>query len=195
MCPGGVVVASSSEPNTIVTNGMSYYKRDLTNANSALLVNVLPTDFESSNPLSGLDFQEKYEKLAYSLTNSYKAPCSLLSNFLNDTVTEKFGKVKPTYAPGVEFSLIKNCLPTFVTETLKLGIKEFAKKIHGFDDGDSILTAIESRSSSPVRLIRNDNFETNIKNIYPIGEGSGYSSGITTSAIDGIKCAEKIIEQ
>lgn len=195
MCPGGVVVASSSEPNTIVTNGMSYYKRDLTNANSALLVNVLPTDFESSNPLSGLDFQEKYEKLAYSLTNSYKAPCSLLSNFLNDTVTEKFGKVKPTYAPGVEFSLIKNCLPAFVTETLKLGIKEFAKKIHGFDDGDSILTAIESRSSSPVRLIRNDNFETNIKNIYPIGEGSGYSSGITTSAIDGIKCAEKIIEQ
>ena len=195
MCPGGIVVASSSDPNTIVTNGMSYYKRDLTNANSALLVNVLPTDFESSNPLSGLDFQEKYEKLAYSLTNSYRAPCSLLNNFLNDTVSKEFGKVKPTYAPGVEFSLIKECLPPFITETIKLGIKEFAKKIYGFDDGDSILTAIESRSSSPVRLVRNDNFETNIKNIYPIGEGSGYSSGITTSALDGIKCAEKIIEQ
>ena len=195
MCPGGLVVASSSEPNTIVTNGMSYYKRDLTNANSALLVNVLPTDYESSSPLAGIDFQEKYEKLAYSLTNSYKAPCSLLGNFLKDTLSENYGKVKPTYTPGVEFALIKDCLPPFITETIKLGIKEFAKKIKCFDDEDSILTAIESRSSSPVRIVRNNNFETNIENIYPIGEGSGYSSGITTSALDGIKCAEKLIEQ
>lgn len=193
MCPGGMVVASQSEQNTIVTNGMSYYKRDMTNANSALLVNVLTSDYESSHPLEGLYFQEKYEKLAFSLTRSNKAPCSLLKNFMNDTQSTNFGKVKPSYLPGVEFKLIKDCLPNFVTETLKLGIKELGKKLKGFDNEDSLLTAIESRSSSPVRIVRNDNFETNIKDLFPIGEGSGYSSGITTSALDGIKCAEKII--
>lgn len=194
MCPGGVVVASSSEHGTIVTNGMSNYKRDLKNANSALLVNVLPSDYETTNPLSGLYFQEKYEKLAYTLTNSYRAPCSLLGDFLTDTKSSEFKKIKPSYKPGVKFALIKDCLPDFVTETIKLGIEEFAKKIKCFNDRDSILTAIESRSSSPVRIVRNNSFECNIKNIYPIGEGSGYSSGITTSALDGIKCAENIIK-
>ncbi len=193
MCPGGMVVASSSDPYTIVTNGMSYYKRNLINANSALLVNVLPSDYPTSHPLSGLDFQEKYEKLAYSLTNSYRAPCSLYKNFIEGTLSTKLGKVKPSYKPGVIFAKIENCLPSFVTETLKLGIKELDKKLKGFANDDSILTAIESRSSSPVRILRNDNFQTNIPNIYPIGEGSGYSSGITTSAIDGLKCAEVII--
>ena len=194
MCPGGMVVASSSEPETIVTNGMSNYKRDETNANSALLVNVLTSDYETDHPLAGLYFQEKYEKLAYSLTNSYKAPCSLLKEFLEDKVSTKFGKVKPSYSPGVEFALIKNCLPDFVSNTIKLGIKEMGKKIRGFDNGDSILTAIESRSSSPVRIVRNDNFQSNILNLYPIGEGSGYSSGITTSALDGVKCAEVLLK-
>jgi len=193
MCPGGMVVASQSEPETIVTNGMSYYKRDMINANSALLVNVLTSDYESNHPLAGLYFQEKYEKLAYTLTNTYKAPCSLLKDFLNDTISTNFGKVKPSYMPGVKFAKIKDCLPSFVTETLKTGIKELGKKLNGFDDNESLLTAIESRSSSPVRIIRNDNFQTNIENIFPIGEGSGYSSGITTSAIDGIKCAEILI--
>lgn len=193
MCPGGMVVASSSEPETIVTNGMSNYKRDEKNANSALLVNVLTNDYENSHPLAGLYFQEKYEKLAYSLTNSYKAPCTLLKDFLNDSVSNKFGKVQPSYSPGVQFALIKNCLPDFVSETIKLGIVEMGKKIKGFDDEDSILTAIESRSSSPVRIVRNDKYQTNIVNLYPIGEGSGYSSGITTSALDGIKCAESLL--
>lgn len=193
MCPGGMVVASSSEPYTIVTNGMSYYKRDLVNANSAILVNVLPSDYPTSNPLSGLEFQEKYEKLAYSLTNCYKAPCTLYKNFIEGTIPTKFGKVKPSYKPGVTFAKIENCLPSFVAETIKIGIKELDKKLKGFADDDSILTAIESRSSSPVRILRNDDFQTNIEGIYPIGEGSGYSSGITTSAIDGLKCAEIII--
>jgi len=195
MCPGGMVVASQSEPNTIVTNGMSYYKRDMENANSALLVNVLTSDYESNHPLAGLYFQEKYEKLAYSLTNSFKAPCSLLKDFINDDTSSNFGKVKPSYLPTVKFSKIKDCLPEFVTETLKIGIKELGKKLKGFDDPDSVLTAIESRSSSPVRIVRNDNFQTNIENIFPIGEGSGYSSGITTSAIDGMKCAEILISK
>ena len=195
MCPGGMVVASSSESNTIVTNGMSYYKRDKINANSALLVNVLPSDFESNHPLAGLEYQTKYEKLAYSLTNSYKAPCSLLKDFINDKVSTEFGKVKPSYLPGITFAKIKDCLPPFVSETIKTGIRELGKKIKGFDDGDSLLTAIESRSSSPVRIVRNENFQTNISNLYPIGEGSGYSSGITTSALDGIKCAETIINE
>lgn len=193
MCPGGMVVASSSDSETIVTNGMSYYKRDMINANSALLVNVLPSDFDNDHPLSGLEFQEKYEKLAYKLTNSYKAPCSLLKDFVNEKVSTCFGKVTPSYLPGVAFAKIKDCLPNFVNETIKIGIKELGKKLKNFDDEDSILTAIESRSSSPVRIIRDDNFKTNIDNIYPIGEGSGYSSGITTSAIDGIKCAETLI--
>lgn len=193
MCPGGMVVASSSDPYTIVTNGMSYYKRNLVNANSALLVNVLPSDYPTPHPLSGMDFQEKYEKLAYSLTNCYKAPCTLYKNFIEGTLPTKYGKVKPSYKPGVTFAKIENCLPDFVVETLKLGIKELDKKLKGFADNDSILTAIESRSSSPVRILRNDDFQTNITGIYPIGEGSGYSSGITTSAIDGLKCAEVII--
>ena len=194
MCPGGMVVASSSEPETIVTNGMSNYKRDEINANSALLVNVLTSDYETNHPLAGLYFQEKYEKLAYSLTNSYKAPCSLLKDFLEDNVSTNFGKIKPSYSPGVEFALIKKCLPDFVSDTIKLGIKEMGKKIKGFDSNDSILTAIESRSSSPVRIVRNDKFQTNILNLYPIGEGRGYSSGITTSALDGVKCAEILLE-
>lgn len=195
MCPGGMVVATSSEPNTIVTNGMSYYKRDKTNANSALLVNVLPSDYESSHPLAGLEYQEKYEKLAYSLTNSYRAPCSLLKDFLNDKISINFGKIKPSYLPGVTFAKIKDCLPHFVSETIKIGIKELGKKINGFDNEDSLLTAIESRSSSPVRIVRNENFQANALNLYPIGEGSGYASGITTSALDGIKCAEKLINE
>jgi len=195
MCPGGMVVASSSEKETIVTNGMSNYKRDEKNANSALLVNVLTSDYESSHPLAGLLFQEKYEKLAYKLTNSYKAPCTLLKNFYDNTISTEFQKVSPSYKPGVQFAKIEDCLPTFVSETLKKGIKEMGKKIKGFDDGDSILTAIESRSSSPVRITRNETYQSSIENLYPIGEGSGYSSGITTSALDGIKCAEIIINE
>ena len=194
MCPGGMVVASNSEPETIVTNGMSYYKRDMINANSALLVNVIPSDYNSDNPLAGLEFQEKYEKLAYKLTNCYKAPCSLLEDFMKDNVSTNFKKVMPSYLPGVHFSKIKECLPDFVSETLKLGIKELGKKLKGFDDNESILTAIESRSSSPVRIVRDEFLQSNILNLYPIGEGSGYSSGITTSAIDGLKCAEVLIK-
>lgn len=193
MCPGGMVVASSSEPHTIVTNGMSYYKRDMENANSALLVNVLTSDYESNHPLAGLDFQEKYEKLAYSLTSNYKAPCSLYKDFTKGLVSDKFGKVKPSYMPGVTFAKIENCLPSFITETLKLGIKKLDKKLKGFACEDAILTAIESRSSSPVRIKRDNEYKSNIINLYPIGEGSGYSSGITTSAIDGLKCSEIII--
>ncbi len=195
MCPGGMVVASSSEPKTIVTNGMSNYARNEINANSALLVNVLPSDYKNSHPLAGIDFQEKYEKLAYNLTNSYKAPCSLLKDFLKGTISTEFKSVKASYLPGVEFADIEKCLPEFVSKTLKLGIKEIGKKIKGFDDEDSVLTAIESRSSSPVRLVRDNNLEANIKNIFPIGEGSGYSSGITTSALDGLKCSEVLIKE
>ena len=194
MCPGGIVVASSSEEKTIVTNGMSNYKRNEVNANSALLVNVLTSDYESSHPLAGLYFQEKYEKQAYNLTKSYKAPCTLLKDFTSGKLSESFGKVKPSYRPGVKFAKIENCLPPFSVETLKSGIKEMGKIIKGFDDEESILTAIESRSSSPIRIKRNNNYQSNILNLYPIGEGSGYSSGITTSALDGIKCAEQIIK-
>jgi uncharacterized FAD-dependent dehydrogenase len=193
-CPGGVVVASSSDKNTIVTNGMSYEARDGVNANSALLVNVRVEDFYLNSPLDGLYFQEKIEKACYELTNSYKAPCNLVKEFLADEVANSFRSIKPTYPNKTVFASFKGILPDFIIDGLKGGIIEIDKKIKGFLDPDAILTIVESRSSSPVRIIR-ENFESNIKGVYPIGEGAGYAGGITSSALDGIKCALHIIAQ
>lgn len=194
MCPGGYVVASSSSKNTIVTNGMSYEARDGVNANSALLVNVRVEDFYLNGPLDGLYFQEKIEKACYDLTNSYKAPCNLVKEFLADEVADSFRSIKPTYPNKTVFASFKGILPEFIIDGLKGGIIEIDKKIKGFLDPDAILTIVESRSSSPVRIIR-ENFESNIKGVYPIGEGAGYAGGITSSALDGIKCALHIIAQ
>lgn len=195
MCPGGYVVASNSNANEIVTNGMSYEARDGVNANSALLVNVRVEDFYKESPLDGLAFQAKYEKACYELTNSYKAPVNLVKEFLIDQVSSEFRSVKPTYPKGFIFTSFKDLLPNFVITSLKKGIIELNQKMPGFLDDDAILTAIESRSSSPVRIVRDSNFETNLKGVYAIGEGAGYAGGITSSALDGIKCALKIIER
>ncbi len=194
MCPGGYVVASSSRKNTIVTNGMSYEARDGINANSALLVNVIVDDFYKSNPLDGLYYQQKIERACYDLTHSYKAPCNLVKEFLADSVAKEFRTVKPTYTNKTVFASFNGLLPDYIIEALKEGIIEINKKIKGFLDDDAILTIVESRSSSPVRIIRK-NFESNIKGVYPIGEGAGYAGGITSSALDGIKCALQIISQ
>lgn len=195
MCPGGEVVASSSEPNTIVTNGMSRFARDGRNANSALLVNVKTSDFESDDPLAGIKFQEKLEKNAFILGGeNYNAPCQRVQDFLENRKTEKFGEVIPSYKPDVTKADLNEILPKFVTETLKEAIIELDKRLKGFGNSDAVLTGVETRTSSAVTIVRyKETLNSNIKGIYPVGEGAGYAGGIMTSAIDGIKCALKII--
>jgi len=194
MCPGGVVVASASEVGGIVTNGMSYSKRDGSNANSALLVNVTTDDFESDDVLSGVDFQEKIERNAFVAGGSnYNAPCQYLEDFLG---TEKINEVIPSYKPGVKFCEISDIFPEFVVENLKKGILYFDKKIKGFADGGAVITAPETRSSAPVRILRNrESFMSNIRGLFPAGEGAGYAGGIMSAAVDGIKVSEALIKE
>ncbi len=193
MCPGGVVVPSMDSENTMVVNGMSYKSRDKENGNAALLVNVNTTDYESNHPLAGFVFRDKYEALSFN--DGYKANIARLEDFLQNKVTTKIGSVTPSYPLGYNFKKLDECLPSFVCKALRESIYLFDKKMHGFNDPDAILTAIESRSSCPVRIKRNESLETNIDYIYAAGEGSGYSGGITTSAIDGIKVALKIVNR
>lgn len=196
MCPGGYVMASSSEENTIVTNGMSEYSRDGENSNSAVLVNVLTTDFEGDSPLAGIEFQKELESKAFILGGSnYYAPIQRVEDFLNNKKTLCIGEVKPTYLPGVTLSNLNEILPEFVSKTLKEGLLKFDKDIKGFANPDAILTGVETRSSSPVRIIRNEDGISNINGVYPCGEGAGYAGGIMTAAVDGIKCAKFILEK
>ena len=196
MCPGGEVIASSSSKGAIVTNGMSSFKRDKENANSAILVNVLTTDFSGEDVLSGMYFQEELEHKAYVLGGSNNnAPVQRLEDFLNNKETKRIGEIIPTYKPGYTLSNLNDILPKFVSDTLKEGILYFDKKIKGFANPDAILTGVETRSSSPITIVRNDELESAEANLYPCGEGAGYAGGITTSAIDGIKVATKIIER
>jgi uncharacterized FAD-dependent dehydrogenase len=196
MCPGGYVVAAASEYNSVVTNGMSEYRRDGRNANAALLVGVTPSDFMSDDPLAGVEFQRKWENLAFKLGGeNYMAPAQLTEDFLHDRKSTGFGSVTPTYKPGVVFSGIKNCLPDYVIETMKEAIVYFDSKLKGFALPDSVLTGVETRSSSPLRINRDEKFTANIEGLYPVGEGAGYAGGIMSSAVDGIKTAEKVIER
>ena len=196
MCPGGEVIASSSEEGTIVTNGMSKFARDGVNANSAVLVNVVPEDFKGDSPLEGIYFQKELEEKAFILGGSnYFAPVQRVEDFIKNVKTEKLGEIHPTYMPGVTLSNLNEILPGFVSQTLKEGIIEFDKKIKGFANPDSVLTGVETRSSSPVKIIRDiESLMSNIYGIYPCGEGAGYAGGIMSAAVDGIKCAMKIIE-
>lgn len=198
MCPGGSVIASASGHNQVVTNGMSEHARDRENANSALLVNVTPDDFKSDHPLAGVYFQQKYENLAFNLGGGdYKAPVQLIGDFLNDKYSTDLGNVIPSYTPGFKLTNIKECLPEFIVETMKESIIELSKKLEGFSLYDGILTGVETRSSSPIRIVRDEeNLESvNISGLYPCGEGAGYAGGIVSAAVDGIKSAEKIIEK
>lgn len=196
MCPGGTVVPATSCKNKVVTNGMSKFLRNEINSNSALLVNITEKDLESKDVLSGIKFQEDLEKKAYILGgNNYNAPIQRVEDFLNNKTTIKLGKIKPSYLPDITYSNLNDILPQFIAESLKEGIKEMGKNIKGFDDKDAILTGVETRTSSPVQIIRDsETLMSNILNIYPCGEGAGYAGGITTSAIDGIKCALSILE-
>ena len=197
MCPGGVVVAAASEEKRLVSNGMSYHARDLENANSALVVTVGPNDFEGNSPLSGMEFQRHYESLAYNLGGGdYKAPVQLVGDFLKDQKSTKIGKVNPSYTAGYELRELKECLPDYVVSTLKEGITVFDNRIKGYAMDDAVLTGIETRTSAPVRLSRNENLESiSAKGLYPSGEGAGFAGGIISAAVDGIKVAEKIIAE
>lgn len=208
MCPGGFVIASSSSSGRIVTNGMSFSDRDGNNANSAVLAEIRPEDMIGDSPLAGIELQEHYEKLAFELGGSnYFAPATRVGDFLKlssdkNNSNKKFsnGKhvnennvVQPTYRPGVSWRDITECLPDFVVDSIREALPEMGKKIRGFDDPEAILTAIESRSSSPVRIVRGDDYQSSLNGLYPCGEGAGYAGGITSAAVDGIKVAESII--
>ncbi|MBD5086534.1 MAG: hypothetical protein HDT32_04155 [Clostridiales bacterium] len=193
MCPGGYVMPATSEENAVVTNGMSYFSRDGKNANSALLVGVEPSDFGSDNPLAGVEFQRKYERLAYALTGSYKAPCQRYEDLKEGRVTQRPGEVKPTYPIGVEFADLRECLPAYVTDSISEAVSAFDKKLHGFAHPDALLTGVETRSSSPVRIMRDEKGYSSVIGLMPCGEGAGYAGGITSASVDGINVALKLI--
>ncbi|OEF97667.1 NAD(P)/FAD-dependent oxidoreductase [Desulfuribacillus alkaliarsenatis] len=202
MCPGGVVVAAASEPGGVVTNGMSYHARDLKNANAALVVNIDPEDFgysQGKSPLLGIDYLRKWERQAFNLGGgNYHAPAQLVKDFLQGVPTEDFTNtiVTPSYSPGVKGANLHECLPDFVAEALMVAIREFGKRIAGFDMGDAVLTGVETRTSSPIRIHRLDNGESvSLKGLYPTGEGAGYAGGIISAAVDGLKAAEQIISK
>ena len=193
MCPGGYVVNSSSEKNHLVINGMSNYQRESPNSNSAIIVTVTPKDFGFS-PLDGVKFQKDLEKKAYESGHG-SIPSQRLEDFYKNQITKEFTKIKPVHKGTTTTSNLNEILPPFISDSIKEALIEFGKKIEGFDSKDAILSAIESRSSSPVRIERNEYGEANIAGIFPCGEGSGYSGGITSSAIDGIKAAECVAKK
>ena len=196
MCPGGKVVASSSEENTIVTNGMSKFARDEENANSAILVNVTPSDLNSNDSLAGMYFQKELEEKAFILGGkNYYAPIQRVEDFLSNKKSTFIGEVKPSYKPGVTLSNLQEILPEFVIKTLKQGIIYFDSKLKGFGSPDSILTGVETRSSSPITIKRNEELMSNIEGLYPCGEGAGYAGGIVSAAVDGIKVGRAILQK
>lgn len=196
MCPGGYVMGATSEEGCVVTNGMSEYAQDGKNSNSALLVPVTPEDFPSKHPLAGIEFQREFERKAFVAGGSdYSAPAQLVGDFLNNRPSKIMKGVKATYRPGIYLTSLDTCLPSFALSSLKEAIPLFAKKIKGFNNPEAILTGVETRSSSVVRIERDDNLESNIKGIYPAGEGAGHAGGIVSSAIDGLKVAEIIVDK
>ncbi len=197
MCPGGMVVASSSEKESVVTNGMSYYSRDLENANSALVVNINPHDFDN-DPMKGIAFQRKYEKLAYELGGkNYNAPVQLVGDFLRRKSSTQTGMVKPSYQPGVTPTDLTYALPDYVVDSIRNALPIFDQKIKGFSDYEALLTGVETRTSSPLRILRDKTTREsiNIKGLYPVGEGAGYAGGIMSAALDGLKCARAIVDR
>ena len=204
MCPGGYVVASASRQGELVVNGMSYRSRDSDNANSAVLVDVYTSDYASQHPLSGLDFQEKYERLAFEAGGrNFKAPAQHVGDFLKMPQGNSCSRkhIAPTYRPGVTWTELDNCLPSFVSDALREAFPKLGEKLSGFDHRDAVLTGIESRSSSPVRILRTPQGETMsalgepIVGLYAGGEGAGYAGGIMSAAADGIYLAQAALRR
>ena len=196
MCPGGYVVAAASEECGVVTNGMSYADRAGENANAALLVTLNPKDFPGNEPLSGMYWQRDIEQRAYQMSGSYRAPAQLVGDFLQNQPSTGSRSVLPTYRPGVYWCDLHQVLPIKITDALKTALPMLEKNLSGFSSEDAVLTAPETRSSSPVRIVRdNDKQAIGLSGFYPAGEGAGYAGGIMSAAIDGIMCAEALIEK
>lgn len=198
MCPGGRVVAAASEENTVVTNGMSDYARDTGAANSAVVVSVNPDDFGSSDPLAGIDFQRKWERAAFQAGGgNYNAPAQLMEDFLAGRASNSLNDAAgATYQPGLTPADLHRCLPDYVTSTLAEALAAFDRKLKGFAAGNALLTGVETRTSAPVRLVRDANRQsTGIEGLFPAGEGAGYAGGIVSAAVDGMRVAEAIIDK
>ncbi|PZV20051.1 MAG: hypothetical protein DCF21_05860 [Leptolyngbya sp.] len=193
MCPGGKVVAAASEPGRLVTNGMSEYARDESNANSAIVVGITPDDYPEG-PLGGIALQRQLEEFAFALGGgTYEAPGQLVGDFLANRPSTAFGKVLPSYKPGVKLGDLSESLPDYAIAALREAIPAFDRKIHGFAMADAVLTGVETRTSSPIRIKRNEQFESiNTAGLYPAGEGAGYAGGILSAGIDGIRVAEAV---
>lgn len=193
VCPGGEVVAAASEEGRVVTNGMSAFARDKENINGGFLVNVTPEDFGGDDPLAGVAFQRKLEEAAFSLGGGdYRAPAQRVEDFLAGRPSKGPGRVKPSYRPGITWTDLHQCLPSFVADTLAQALPVLGRKLRGYDDPDAVLTAVESRSSSPVRIPRDETYQSALRGLYPCGEGAGYAGGILSAAADGMRAAEQV---
>ena len=194
MCPGGIVMPSSSELYGVVTNGMSNYARNEKNANAALIVQVNKEDFAGDSPLAGIAYQRAIERKAFLAGGeNYKAPVQLVGDFLKDKESSRFGEVLPSYPIGTQFAPLNAVLPNPIVQTLKLALVDMDRKLHGFAASDAVLTGAETRTSSPVRIDRDESFQSvNTKGLFPCGEGAGYAGGITSSAVDGIRTADAV---
>ncbi len=194
MCPGGYVVAASSEPGGVATNGMSCAARDGENANSALLVTLQPSDFPNPSVLGGMNWQREIERRAFAAGGgNYHAPCQRVEDFLKGRPSATLGQIQPTYRPGVTLCDLHDILPDKICQTLSQAIPQMGRLLHGFDNPDALLTAPETRSSSPVRILSGENYQSAIAGLYPCGEGAGYAGGIMSASVDGILCAEALI--
>ena len=193
MCPGGTVVAATSEVGHVVTNGMSQYSRNERNANSGIVVGITPEDYPG-HPLAGIDFQRQLEARAYVLGGeTYQAPGQLVGDFIANKPSTALGSVQPSYTPGVKLGDLNTALPDYAIEAIREALPAFDKKIKGFAMADAVLTGVETRTSSPIRIKRNEQFQSiNTKGLYPAGEGAGYAGGILSAGVDGIKVAEAV---
>jgi uncharacterized FAD-dependent dehydrogenase len=193
MCPGGTVVAAASEPGCVVTNGMSQYSRNERNANSGIVVGISPDDYPGG-PLAGIAFQRHWEQRAFEMGGGdYAAPAQLVGDFIAGRPSTMLGSVIPSYTPAVHLCDLGTCLPDYAIAAIREALPAFDKKIRGFAMHDAVLTGVETRTSSPLRITRNDDFQSvNTQGLYPTGEGAGYAGGILSSAVDGIKVAEAV---
>ena len=194
MCPGGYVVAAASEEGGVVTNGMSFSDRSGENANAAVLVTLQPKDFPYPGPLGGAVWQREIEEKAFKLSGSYLAPAQRFGDFLEGKASTGEGSVRPTYLPGVHWCDLHEVLPPIITDNLKKGILDLDKRLKGFASPDAVLTGPETRSSSPVRILRDENGQARLSGLYPAGEGAGYAGGIMSAAVDGMEAAEAVLK-
>jgi uncharacterized FAD-dependent dehydrogenase len=194
MCPGGTVVAATSEPGRVVTNGMSQYSRNERNANAGIVVGITPDDYPG-HPLAGIAFQRQWESRAFELGGGdYSAPGQLVGDFLAQRPSSEFGAVQPSYKPGVKLGDLASALPDYVIAAMREAIPVFDRQIKGFAMNDAVLTGVETRTSSPIRIRRDDKSlqSINTRGLYPAGEGAGYAGGIMSAGIDGIRVAEAV---